>query len=189
MVRRILALLLTLVLLAPAVAIGESAPMPFGLKYGMNAEQVRAAFAADATLSALTPDKSEDGQGMTEYLFENVKIPGTDITATSLTVQIDRNNSKHEERLTGINVTIEPGEQSVATFRKGLLLLTAALGQPDNDPFDAGATESYVEWGMLDASWTFDDSRIGLSLNRMFEESITLQCTSRLNYDATDLTE
>ena len=42
---------------------------------------------------------------------------------------------------------------------------------------------------MLDASWTFDDSRIGLSLNRMFEESITLQCTSRLNYDATDLTE
>ena len=65
--------------------------------------------------------------------------------------------------------------------------LSPTLGAPEGDPFDAAAVDTYVEWGTLSASWTLADTRVALTLNRMYEESITLQYTSRLNYDKADL--
>ena len=97
MKRKIIALTLALMLLVPALAVAEGATLPFGLALGMDGEQARAAFAADPTLAKLTPDKSDYGSGAVEYVFEDVAIPGTSLTANSLSVQIDQNNSKTAE--------------------------------------------------------------------------------------------
>lgn len=187
MKRKIIALTLALMLLVPALAVAEGATLPFGLALGMDGEQTRAAFAADPTLAKLTPDKSDYGSGAVEYVFEDVAIPGTSLTANSLSVQIDQNNSKKAERLTTLGFTIDPAEDSIASFRAVLAALSATLGAPEGDPFDAAAVDTYVEWGTLSASWTLADTRVALTLNRMYEESITLQYTSRLNYDKADL--
>jgi len=67
--------------------------------------------------------------------------------------------------------------------------MTVTLGAPESDPFSDEAADAYVEWGTLDASWTLPDARVSLSLNRMYEESITIQYSSRLNYDKADLAQ
>lgn len=185
---RMIAFLLALVLLVPALALGESTPLPYGLAMGMDKDGVYAAFAADETLAALTPDVSEYS-GAAEYTFENVPIAGTDINATSLSVQVDQNNSAKADRLSGISFVISPAENSIAAFRTMLTALMQTLGAPQNDPFEEDAAELYVEWGTLDASWTFADVRVSLTLNRMYEESITLQYSSRINYDKADLAQ
>jgi hypothetical protein len=187
MKRKIIAITLALMLLLPALAAAEGETLPFGLALGMDGEQTRAAFAADATLSSLTPDKSDYGNGAIEYVFENVTIPGTDLTADSLSVQIDQNNSQKAERLTSVGFTIDPVDDSVAAFRKVLAALAASMGEPESDPFGADAVDTYVEWGTLSASWSTPSMRVALTMNRMYEESLTLQFTSRLNYDKADL--
>ena len=188
MARKLIALFLTAVLLLPAVALGESTPLPFGLKLGMNTQETEAAFKADATLSKASPDKSSTDVGTVDYVFDDLSIPGTD-EAASLTVEIDRNNSPQEDRLTSLSFQISPTGGSIAAFRQLLTSMTASLGAPDNDPFDADAVSQYVEWGTLDASWTKEDARVSLSLSRMFEENLTVQYSSRLNYDPADLAE
>jgi ABC-type molybdate transport system substrate-binding protein len=187
MKRKIIALLMALVLLIPVLAAAETAVLPFGLALGMDGEQVSAAFAADPALAALKPDFSDWYNGAVEYSFENVPIPGTALTAESLYVQIDRNNSQMASRLSTVSFSLMPTEDNIAAFREALAALEATLGAPESDPFGADAVEAYVEWGTLSASWSTESLRIALNLNRMYEESITLQYTSRLNYDKADL--
>ena len=189
MARKMIALLLAAALLLPAVALGEATPLPFGLKLGLNAKETEAAFDADAVLTKLSPDKSSSDGGTVDYVFENVPIPNVDVNATSLTVEIDQNNSAKATRLSSINFVISPLDQSIATFRKILAAMTQTLGAPDSDPFDEASADNYMEWGTLDAYWTRDDVRISLSLSRMFEESVTILYTSRQNYDKADLAE
>ena len=187
MKRTIVAIALTLMLLLPTLAAAEGDSLPFGLALGMDGEQARAAFAADSTLSSLTPDKSDYGNGAIEYVFEDVLIPGTDLTANSLSVQIDQNNSQKAERLTSVGFTVDPVDDSIAAFRKVLTALVASMGDPESDPFGTDAVDTYVEWGTLNASWSLPTMRVALTMNRMYEESLTLQFTSRLNYDKADL--
>lgn len=189
MKRKLVALALALMLLTPALSLGEGAALPFGLAMGMNGDQARAAFAADPALAALSPDKSDYGNGAVEYVFESVPIPGTELVADSMSVSIDQNNSQKQDRLTSVSFTITPSEHSIADFRALLAALTATLGAPEGDPFDEDAVAGYVEWGTLDASWALADMRVALTMNRMYEESVTLQFTSRLNYDAADLAQ
>ena len=47
--------------------------------------------------------------------------------------------------------------------------------------------EGYVEYGGLHATWTKPDVRINLSLSRMYQESMSLDFSNRLCYDADDL--
>ena len=187
MKRTIIALTLAFMLLLPTLALGDTSALPFGLALGMDGEQARAAFAADPVLATLTPDKEEYGGGAVEYTFEDVAIPGTSLTATNLSVQIDQNNSAKADRLSAVGFTLSPADGSIAAFREVLAALTATLGAPESDPFAAEAVDSYVEWGTLSASWSLPDLRVALTMNRMYEESITLQYTSRLNYDKADL--
>lgn len=187
MKRTILAIAMALLLLMPALASAQGDTLPFGLAMGMSGEQTRAAFAADPTLSALNPDKSDYGNGAIEYVFDNVPIPGTDLTASSLSVQIDENNSQQADRLTSVGFTIDPLDDSIAAFRTMLAALTTTFGAPESDPFNAEAADTYVEWGTLSASWSPSTMRVALTMNRMYEESLTLQFTSRLNYDKADL--
>ncbi len=186
MIRKLTALALAVLMLAPALALAEGAALPFGLALGMNGDQARAAFAADPVLSALTPDKEEYGTSV-DYYFEGVAIPGTELIADELSVSIDQNNSQKQDRLTSVTFTISPSEHSIADFRALLAALTAMLGAPESDPFGEDAVAAYVEWGTLDASWATADMRVALTMNRMYEESVTLQYNSRLNYDAADL--
>ena len=64
-----------------------------------------------------------------------------------------RVNSAREPRLSLVSVTLDPGDDSIASFRAALEALTGVYGAPDNNPFDEAATDMYVEYGMLDASW------------------------------------
>lgn len=189
MMKKTLAMVLVLALLIPAAAMGEASTLPFGLKIGMSKDEAKAAFDADATLSAIKPDKEDYDNGALEYNFEDVAIPGTDLTADSFSVQVDENNSAKTDKLTNLNFVITPADNSIATFRELLTAMTATLGAPESDPFSDEAADAYVEWGTLDASWTLPDARVSLSLNRMYEESITIQYSSRLNYDKADLAQ
>ncbi|NLI21780.1 MAG: hypothetical protein GX418_09565 [Clostridiales bacterium] len=183
------ALLLALALLLPAASLAEGTALPFGLQMGMSPQQVTAALEADATLGSLTPDTEDYGNGAVEYRYGGVTIPGTDLTADSLSVQVDRNNSLKADRLTEVGFVLSSPEHGIAAFRQVLAAMTATLGAPDADPFGEEAVSAYVEWGTLDASWTTADARVSLSLNRMYEENLTVQYSSRLNYDPADLAE
>ncbi len=189
MSRKIIAFLVLFTLLLPAAALGEATVLPYGFKLGMDGSATEAAIAADATLNAATCQKLDDGNGMTEYTFDGVAIPGTDLSADHLSVQIDQNNSRKENRLTMINYSFSPSQGSISIFRKLLSALTAALGAPDEDPFDENGVSQYVEWGTLDVSWTKPDVRVSLNLSQMYDASVSVLYSSRLNYDEADLAE
>ncbi|MEA4998301.1 MAG: hypothetical protein VB087_02820 [Candidatus Limiplasma sp.] len=189
MKRTLQALLLVLLLLVPMTVLGEATPLPYGLALGMDQKEAQAAFAADETLADIKPDFQDYGNGVLEYVFPNVPVPGTDLIAEYLTVQIDTNNSQRAERLSMISLELDAGKNSIQSFRKALGGLSKALGQPESDPFGEQSVQGYVEWGTVYANWAKPDVRIALTLNRMYEESVMLQYTSRINYDAADLAE
>ena len=187
MLKKTLATVLALALLLPAVALGDASALPFGLKMGMTTDETLAAFKADATLSATKPNKEDYDNGAVEFNFDSIAIPGTDITADSFSAQVDENNSAKTAKLTTLSFVVSPTDSSIAEFRTLLAAITKAYGAPESDPFSADAVDTYVEWGTLDATWAMPDARVSLSLSRMYEESITLQYTSRLNSDKADL--
>jgi len=188
MARKLLAFLVLFTLLLPAAALGEATALPYGLALGADAADTEAAFAADAVLGAVEYQKVDDGNGVVEYVFENVAIPDTALTASSLNVQIDQNNSLKVDRLTMVSLYLSPAQdEGIAAFRELLTAMTAALGAPEADPFGQSGVAQYVEWGTLSASWTTDDVRVSLSLSRMYEESVNILYSSRVNYDEADL--
>jgi hypothetical protein len=189
MTRKLFAILILFTMLLPAAALGEATGLPYGFALGMNTAETEAAFAADAVLSGAKYQTVDDGNGSVEYVFANVAIPDTEMSADNLTVQIDQNNSAKEDRLTMVSITVSPSQDSIATFRALLASMTASLGAPDTDPFAENGVAQYVEWGTLDASWTRADVRVSLSLSRMYEESVSILYSSRLNYDEADLAE
>ncbi len=189
MKRTLAALVLLLLLLTPLIAFGEGTPLPYGLSLGMTPDAASAAFSADQTLAALTPEKLDYGNGVVEYAFDDVPIPDSNLIAQSFTVQIDKNNSANAERLSTLNYTFALTDGSIATFRAVLAMLREAYGEPDRDPMDDESANGYVEWGTLYGNWTFEDVRVTLTLNRMYNESVTLQFSSRLNYDKADLAQ
>ena len=189
--KRLLALLVSIALVLPALALGEGSTLPYGFQFGMNTDAVEAAIAADATLSKMEPDIEDDDESAVEYLFFDVAIPGTELSADSVSLQIDENNSDLTDKMTSLSFVLNPeSDQSIGIYRTLLTAMSATLGAPELDPFsDESSVASYVEWGTLDAYWTLPDARISLSLNRMFGDSITLQYSSRLNYNKADLAQ
>ena len=184
--KKLIALVLSLAFLIPAAALAEG--LPFGLSFGMNEEKAEAAFAADETLSTLTWDKEDYGAGSVCYVFNDVTAPGTELVASSSEVQVDTNNSAGEMRLSNVSLVFDPGEtESIACFRTLYNVLRATYGEPESDPF--ADVNGYIEWGTLYASWETEDTRVSLSLSRMYEDSVMLNYSSRLNYDKADLEE
>lgn len=188
--KRMLSLLISLLLAAlPLAAVGEtvSTELPYGMVFGLNTAEVEAVYRSDAVLSKLTMDQERYDDGVTTIIFDDAPIPGTQLVAGSLSLQVDENNSPKTPRLSMMTFLMSPVEDSIAAFRAALAALTAAYGAPQSDPFSAEAVETYVEWGNLSALWELGDARISLSLSRMYQESLAISYMSCYNYLASDL--
>ena len=183
--KKFFSLLLALALVAaalPALA-QEATALPYGLTFQMDFD------AATAVLGGDKVAKEEWDDGVGSLTLQNVPSGIGDLQADQLSCQIDRNNSAKASRLSMISYMLPIGENSISSFRAVLAALTDMYGAPDSDPFDADATQGYVEYGNLAATWTKADARISLSLGRMFTESLSLNIANRLCYDAADLTK
>ena len=184
-------MILTAVLLAtlPLSGLCEtvSTELPYGMVFGLNVAEVEAMYRSDATLAKLTVNKESYDDGVTTFVFDDAPIPGTQLVAGSLSLQVDENNSGNAPRLSMMTFLVNPVTDSIAAFRAALQALTAAYGAPQSDPFGEDGVNSYVEWGNLSALWELGDARISLSLSRMYQESLSVSYMSCYNYLASDL--
>ncbi|MBE5802333.1 MAG: hypothetical protein E7319_08610 [Clostridiales bacterium] len=182
----ILMILLALCLCQTGVAEESTIQLPFGVRFGMQLDEVTQA----AGEGAQVEEWPEEG-GAGSVFLENVPLGIGSIHAGFVTFDVTCNNSPREPRLDGINLSVAFEGNCIAAFRQTLADLTAVYGQPDSDPFDEYGRESYQEFGNLSASWTTPDTRIYLSLNQIYTEngSIDLSFSSRLCYDLSDLEE
>lgn len=181
--KKLLALLVSVMLFLPALA-GAQTTLPFGLSFGLNVEQTETALRENVNDVF---DMEDYGNGTVDYLLANVTLADTTLIADSMSVQVDTNNSARTPRLSFFSLDYRPQGTCIADFRTLLAALTTQYGKPLTDPFDESGVNDYKEWGTLSATWETEDVRISLSMTRMYEESITLQFTSRLNYDEADL--
>lgn len=185
--KKLLSLLLTLGLLlsacpALAQAADEATPLPLNVAFGMNMDELSALLGSDAQKETWYEDDTETGS----LMLEAVEII-SGLTAADVTFQVDRNNSAKAPRLSLITASLPVGENVIASFKNALASLSAVYGTPDNDAFDESGVQGYVEYGNLSATWTKDDVRVNLNMNRLYDESLSLDYSYRLNYDAADL--
>ncbi|MEG0740746.1 MAG: hypothetical protein RR065_03315 [Clostridia bacterium] len=183
--KKLFALILSLALVTlalPALA-QEATVLPLGLTFQMDFDAAAAALGADKVA------KEEWDEGVGSLTIQNAPSGIGDLQVDQFSCQIDRNNSAKVSRLSTLNFMFPIGDNSIADFRAVLTALTAMYGAPDSDPFDTNATQGYVEYGNLSATWTKPDARINLSLSRMFTESLSMDIANRLCYDAADLTK
>lgn len=188
----ILMMLALALLVVPVAGLAEasSVQLPYGVTFGMNLEEAAAVIGEDAQVEEWYEDGIEkDGTG--SIFVENVPLGIGNIQAGFMSFDVSRNNSPREPRLDSINLSVVYEGNCIAAFRSTLADLTAVYGQPDSDPFDEYARESYQEFGNLSASWTLPDTRIYLSLNQAYTDngSIDLNYAYRLCYDLSDLDE
>lgn len=176
--------LLTALLLAvaPAALAENRTPLPLGVTFQMDGPQLAAHLGGDAAFEPAFEDVDADVGSVEVY---GVAFDGLETSYALFDIQ--RNNSQKTPRLNMITAYLPVGESSVASFRAALESLTALYGAPDSDPFDEASVESYVEYGGLDASWTKADVRIVLSMQRMYDEALSLTFSDRLCYNADDL--
>lgn len=186
--KKIISILLIAILgLCTLPALAETADsattLPMGVSFGMSMDELSAVLGDDAVREMWYEQDDETGT----LMMEAVEMGIGDITAANLYFQVDRNNSDKTPRLSMISGDLPVGENVIANFKALLSAMTEVYGAPDSDPFDEGGVESYVEYGMLSATWTKPEVRINIGMNRMYDESLNLDYTYRLNYDAEDL--
>ena len=183
--KKYLALLLMMALTAAPGALAEEAstPLPYGVNFRMDGQAVAEAIGNGA---AFTPYYEEEAETGAVYLDETALGLG-DLRAEYVTFEVQRNNSPEEPRLYLISAGLPVSGNGVKDFRDALEALKAIYGEPDGDPFDEAGVEGYVEYGTLSASWTKADTRVNLTLGRMYGTYLSLDFSSRLCYDAADL--
>ena len=187
MLKKMFATLLCLCLLVcalPAMA-QEATALPFGLTFAMGWEEAAAALGDQAQQE---PWEEDGGEGVIGSIWlENCDLGIGTLKASYLYLDVNRNNSALQPRLYDIICTLPTGDNAIAAFRDALSQVQAVYGAPDSDPFDPSGVESYVEFGALSASWTKDDVRISLNMQRMYGDSLSLDFANRLCYSADDL--
>ena len=166
--RKLLALMLVVLMTVPGFCLAEESKateLPKGVTFQMD---------YDAVLAALGEGVAEDEweEDVGTLMLSDTDAGIGDLKASEISFQVDRNNSGRVSRLSQIDLYLPVGENSIASF---------------SDPFDAAGVEGYVEYGGLHATWTKPDVRINLSLSRMYQESMSLDFSNRLCYDADDL--
>lgn len=193
-INKMLAALMALLLaLAPALcavaeanapttfAVGEEAtPLPAGVNFTMDLTAIKKLLGDNVELD-------DWGEGEGQLIKDNAALEPLELTADSAGFQVDRNNSDMALRLSQISAVLPTGENCIAAFRAALKAVNAVYGEPDSDPFNEYAVESYVEYGNLSATWTKTDVRINLNMSRMFGEMLLLDFTNRLCYNPDDL--
>lgn len=176
--------LLALCIGGAAVAEEAATVLPFGVSFGMTHEELDAVLKTDSVWESWYEDDDEMGS----LSLQNVALGIGGQTAKSLYFQVDRNNSAKAPRMCMLSADLEIEGSVIPAFRKALAAMTELYGQPDADPFGSDGVNGYVEFGSLYASWTKPDVRINLSCyNRMYDETLSVDYTYRLNYDAADL--
>ena len=181
----------SLMILPLGVVAEESAvQLPLGVQFGMTLEEAAAVIGEGAQVEEWYPDDPAFC-GVGSIFVENVPLGIGDLQAAFASFEVNRSNSPREPRLAYITLSLAYEGNCIAAFRSVLADLTAVYGQPDGDPFDEYARESYQEYGNLDASWTLPDTRIHMSMNQALAEngSIDLSYAYRLCYDLSDLDE
>ena len=165
--KKYLALLLMMVLAAAPVALAEDAatPLPCGATFEMDGPALVEAIGGEAEF---VPYFEDDDTETGNIQLSNVDLGIGDMTASFVCFDVQRVNSAREPRLSLVSVTLDPGDDSIASFRAALEALTG-------------------EYGMLDASWVKEDVRIYLSLQRMYEDYLELSFSPRICFDASDL--
>lgn len=193
MKRMITGMLAVMLLCLPMVGLAEeTAPvqLPCGVAFGMDLQEVAQAAGEGAEVEEWQGFSDEmDGTG--SVFLSDAPLGIGEIQTGFLSFEVSRNNSQKEPRLDFISASVVYEGNCIAAFRKTLADLTAVYGQPDSDPFDEYARESYREHGNLDAVWTLPDTRIYLSLSQTHtvNGAIDLSFSYRLSYDLSDLDE
>ena len=184
--KKYLALLLMMALTAAPSALAEdgATPLPLGVTLEMDGPALVSAIGGSA---AFVPYFAEDDGETGTVQLSDVSLGIGDLTAASITFDVQRVNSLRVPRLSQISADLEVGEDSIAAFRAALEALTGVYGAPESDPFDASGVALYVEYGTLDASWVKEDVRISLSLQRMYEDTLHVSFSRRICFDAADL--
>lgn len=185
--KRFLLIALTLALLGmPFGVLAEEKPfaLPFGVTFGTDLEATAAAI-GDGALVEIWDEEAGTGA----VFLEDTPLGIGSIQVNTAAMNVTTCNSAREPRMDNINMSIAFEGNCIAAFRSALADLTAVYGDPDSDPFDQYARESYQEYGNLSASWTTPEVRIYLSLNQAYSESgnIDLSYAYRLCYDLSDL--
>lgn len=186
--KKLLLMMLALVVLCMplgAVAEEETLKLPLGVTFGLDLEQLADMLGEGAVVEAW----DTDGSG--SVFLENVGLGVGDLHADFVSLNVTTNNSPRLPRLDNIDASIAFEGSCIAAFRRALADLTAVYGQPDSDPFDQFARESYQEYGNLSASWTTPEVRIYLNMSQSFIPggSLDLNYAYRLCYDLSDLDE
>lgn len=167
----------------PALAEKTATALPGGVSFGMNMQELSALLGDQAARDVWYEDDPDAGT----LMLEDCALGVGDLTADDLFYQVDRNNSQKTPRLSMITASLPVGENVIASFKAVVAAFTEAYGAPDSDPFDSFSVDDYVEYGTLSATWTKDDVRINLSMNRRYDESLSLDFSCRKNYDPADL--
>ena len=175
---------LLLVCALPALA-AEKTSLPLGLTFDMGWDEVAATACEEASLE---PWEDDLGDGIIGSIsVDDVNIGVGSLKADSVFLDVNRNNSALTPRLYDIICNLPTGDNVIQSFRDALEQVTSVYGEPDSDPFDEGGVEAYVEYGSLYATWTRDDTRISLNMQRMYGDSLSLDFANRLCYSADDL--
>lgn len=185
MKKALLALALMLCLCLSAAVAEEATPLPFGVNYSMNWQETYAAAGENAQSDTWESDEDEVHVG--SIYLENVDIGVGTLHAGTVYFEVNDSNSAREGRLYDVLCLLDEGDNVIASFRDALAQVSSVYGEPDNDPFDDESVAAYVEYGALSASWTKTDVRINLYMQRAYEDSLTLEFSNRLCFDANDL--
>lgn len=185
--KRFLLFALTLALLCMplgVVAEDKAVVLPFGVTFGTDLEATAAAI-GDEALVEIWDEEAKTGA----VFVEDMPLGIGNIQINSAAMNVTTCNSPREPRMDNIEISIAFEGNCIAAFRSTLADLTAAYGEPDSDPFDQFARDSYQEYGNLSACWTTPEVRIYLSLNQAYSENgnIDLSYAYRLCYDLSDL--
>lgn len=175
--------LAVLMIFSACSAMAEATLLPCGASFGMTMDELSAILGSGAEREVWYEDDQEAGT----LLMEACPLGIGDLKATDLYFQVDRNNSAKAPRLSMITGDLPVGENVIASFKAAVASLSEVYGASDSDPLDEAGVEGYVEYGTLYAAWTKADTRISLNMNRMYDESLTIDFINRVNYDADDL--
>lgn len=181
--KKTLALLLVMAMSAAPCAMAEentATALPYGVTFEMDAQAVTEATGGDY-------EDYEGGSGVVTLMDSSLNV--VELNAGMIEFEITTNNSERVPRLETIMADLPTGGNSILAFRKALAAMTAVYGRPDGDPFDAGAVQSYVEYGGLNATWTKADVRINLSLSRLWGDRLSLDFANRMCFNPEDLNE
>lgn len=185
MKKTLLALVLMLCLCLSAAVAEEPTPLPFGMSYTMNWKETYAAAGENAQSD--TWETEDDEVSVGSIYVEDVDIGVGTLHASTIYFEVNDSNSAREGRLFDVLCLLVPGDNVIASFRDALAQVSSVYGDPDNDPFDEESVAAYVEYGALSASWTRTDVRINLYMQRAYDDSLTLEFSNRLCFDADDL--